>query len=78
MNNASTFDRLVLCGLALFVITTFLASCISGAATTVVSRTLKTASKATAAVVRLATSGTNAASDTVARSLRGNEQQGMS
>ena len=78
MNNASTFDRLVLCGLALFIVTTFLASCMASVATTVVSRTVKTTTKAAGAVARVTMVGARAASDTIARSVRGNQEEGVS
>ncbi len=78
MNNASTFDRLVLCGLALFIVTTFLASCLASAATTVVARTVKTTTNAASAVARFTMAGVRVASDTAARSVRGNQEEGVS
>ena len=52
MNNASTFDRLVLCGLALFVVCAFMKSCMVRAVTGMASRTVGTTMKASAPITR--------------------------
>ena len=70
MNFASSLDRLVLRGLALCVLTSFVAGCMASAATTVVSQSVKTTAKAAGTAARVTMTGARAASDTVTRPLR--------
>ena len=61
MNNASTFDRLVLCGLALLVIVSFLNSCTARAVTAVASRIVQTTMKTSGPLARIVMNGARAA-----------------
>jgi len=70
MNFGSSLDRLVLRGLALCLIASFLAGCMATAATTVVSQTVKTTAKAAGTAARVTMDGARAASNTVSRPFR--------
>ncbi|MDA7947121.1 MAG: hypothetical protein MPJ78_06550 [Hyphomicrobiaceae bacterium] len=75
MNSASSLDRLVLLGLAVCVITIYLARCIASAAAIVTSQSIKASTNATATVARVALNGTRIASDAFTRSFRRNWEE---
>lgn len=70
---ASYIDRMILRGLALIIVTTFLAGCMASAAVTVASQTIKTTAKATGVAARITLDGARAVSKTVTRPFRKDE-----
>ncbi|MEM8743799.1 MAG: hypothetical protein AAGF14_04090 [Pseudomonadota bacterium] len=75
MNIASAFDRLVVRGLALCLLTTLLAGCMATAATTVVSQTVKTTAKAAGTTARVTMNGARVASGVVAKPFRKDQEK---
>lgn len=75
MRRETTSDRMLVLGLTLCLVTTFLAGCMATAAVTVVSQTVKTTAKATGTAARLTMDGARAASHTITKPFRKDEDE---
>ncbi len=74
MKSASSFDRLVVCGLLLCLMSAFLTGCMAGAAVSVASKTVKTTAKVAGSAARITWKGAKAASHTISKPFREDEE----
>lgn len=75
MRCTSRTDRLVVRGLLLCLVSAFLSGCMAGAAVSVVSQTVKTTAKAAGTAARITMDGARAASHTITRPFRNDEDE---
>ena len=74
MKSVSSFDRLVVRGLLLCVMSAFLTGCMASAAVSVVSQTVKTTAKVAGTAARITLDGAKAASHTITKPFRKAEE----